>query len=130
MELQNAAERFNHSAHVRLDEMEDRAFQQVVDELGTTRSKLLKKIIRELIGAGPDLLAQEWKLMEDLRFQLAAIGRNFNQLVRAIHTGKMIVTPQDRALVEGVRDQVEQVRKEIVIIIDRSCHRWVKGASQ
>src|ERR1035438_7681767 len=98
MEQQSAVERFNRSAHVRLHEIEDRALQQFVDHLGTTRSKLLKKIIRELIGLGPDLLDQEWKAFEDLVYQLAAVGRNLNQLLKAIHTGKVAITSTDQAL--------------------------------
>ena len=130
MERKSAAERLIRSAHVRLDEAEDRAFQQVVEGLRTTRSRLLKKIIREMIGLGPDMLTQEWKLFEALAYQLAAVGRNFNQLIRAVHSGKATITPEDLVLVEKVRDQIDRVEREVIAIIDRSHHRWVKSALQ
>ena len=115
-------------ANVRLTEEEHRALDVLQDRLQTTRSRLLRKVIRELMGLGPDLLAQEWKVLEDLVYQLAAIGRNLNQWLKAIHTGQAAATPADQALIEEVRDLVVQVKKEIITVIERSYQRWVKHA--
>lgn len=126
MQRKSAAEWLNRSAHVRLHEAEDRAFQGVVERLQTTRSKLLRKIIRELIGQGPDLLDHEWLVLEKLLYQLSALGRNLNQYVKAIHTGQAQAAPPELALIEQVRDEVIRVEEEVVTIIARSNHRWVK----
>jgi len=117
-----------HMLNVRLNEEENLRFQRLAEQLQTTRSRLMRKMIREAIGAGPDLLHQELKLIEELAYQLAAIGRNLNQLVRAIHSGKVAVTAADQVAIEAVRAQVEQVDKEVILVIDRSCNRWVKDA--
>jgi adenylosuccinate lyase len=115
-------------ANVRLTEEEHRALDMIQERLQTTRSRLLRKVIRELIGMGPDLLAQEWKILEDLVYQLAAIGRNLNQWLKAIHTGQAVATPAEQSLIEELRDLVEQVKKEVITAIERSCQRWVKNA--
>jgi predicted transcriptional regulator len=117
-----------HMLNVRLNDEENLRFQRLAEHLQTTRSRLLRKMIREAIGAPPDLLPQEWKLFEDLAYQLAAIGRNFNQLVRAINSGKVSVTADDQAAIEAVRAEVSRVDEAVVTIIDRSCNRWVKDA--
>jgi hypothetical protein len=117
-------------ANVRLMEEEHLALDVIQNRLQTTRSRLLRKVIRELIGMGPDLLTQEWMAFEKLAYQLAAVGRNLNQLVRAVNSGKAAMTPEDRTLMEGVRDQVDLIKKEIISAIDRSCHRWVKDAGR
>lgn len=116
-------------ANVRLTEEEHRALNAVQERLGTTRSRLLRKTVRELIGLGPDLLLQEWQAFVELAFQVAAVGRNLNQLVRAIHQGKTAISLEDRALVEGVRDQVTAVQTALQATIVRSRQRWVKGTA-
>jgi hypothetical protein len=113
-------------ANVRLSEKEHRALDVVQKRLQTTRSRLLRKMIRELIGMGPDLLTQEWEVLERLIYQLAALGRNLNQYLKAIHTGQAMATPPDLALIQEVRDQVNRVDEEVVTIIARSWNRWVK----
>jgi hypothetical protein len=127
MTRKSAAEWLNRSAHVRLHEAENRAFQNVVERLQTTRSKLLRKIIRELIGQGPDLLDHEWQALENLIYQLGALGRNLNQYVKAIHTRQAKASPLDLALIEQVRDEVKRVDIWVIAIIARSKQRWVKS---
>jgi len=109
---------------VRLDDAEDFRFQQVVDRLKTSRSQVLRKLIRDLIGEGPDLLPQEMRVLDELTYQVAAIGRNLNQLVRGMHAGKVTATPYDQ-IVEEVRNQVDAVKKELLAVIDRSRNRSV-----
>ena len=130
MEMNDTSENVSRWANVRLNENEHRALEIIQQKLQTTRSRLLRKVIRELIGMGPDLLPQEWMAFEKLAYQLAAVGRNLNQFVRAVNSGKAAMTSEDRTLVEGVQDQVDLIKKEIISAIDRSCHRWVKDAGR
>ena len=117
------------SAHVRLDEAEDTAFQQLAESLRTSRSRLLRKIIRESIGEGPDLLPNEMKVFEEAVFQLAALGRNFNQLLKVVHSGQVKVGSQEQMLMESIREQVERLKRQTLTVIDRTRERWVgRGA--
>jgi len=122
--MKSASERFTRSAHVRLDDAEDFRFQQMVDRLKTSRSQVLRKLIRDLIGEGPDLLPQEMRVLDELTHQVAAIGHNLNQLVRGMHAGQVTATPYDE-VVDGIRDRVDAVKKELLAVIDRSRDRSV-----
>jgi hypothetical protein len=129
IKMKNASDTLIRSAHVRLDEAEDAGFQQLVERLETTRSRLLRKIIRESIGEGPDLLPQEMKPFEEAVFQLAALGRNLNQLLKLVHSGQVKADSQELMLMEGIRTQVELLKKETLTVIDRSRERWVRHAA-
>jgi len=124
--MKNASERFIRSAHVRLDQAEDSRFQEVVEHLQTSRSQLLRKMIREQIGEGPDLLPQEFKVLDEAVYQVAAIGRNLNQLLRAIHAGQVQAVPQHQALMGEILSRIESLKKDILVVIERSRNRTVR----
>ena len=64
MEDNHKAKNVERWANVRLMEEEHRALDAIQNRLQTTRSRLLRKVIRELIGMGPDLLPQEWMVFD------------------------------------------------------------------
>jgi hypothetical protein len=127
--MKNASETLIRSAHVRLDKAEDAEFQKLVEGLRTSRSRLLRKIIREAIGEGPDLLANEMKVFQDSVYQLVSLGRNLNQLLKLVHSGQVMVSSQEQALMLGIRDQVELLKNETLMVIDRTRDRWVRRAA-
>ena len=127
--MKNASETLIRSAHVRLDKAEDAGFQQLVVRLQTSRSRLLRKIIRESIGEGPDLLPNEMKVFQDAVYQLASLGRNLNQLLKLLHSGQVKVSSQEQTLIESLRTQVECLKKETLTVIDRTRERWVRHAA-
>lgn len=72
----------------RVSQAEYQNFLVVLQKLGTNGARFLRKVIREVIGEGPDLLPNELQAFRDATFQVGAIGRNLNQLVRAFHWGE------------------------------------------
>ena len=64
MQTKPESERCIVMLNVRLSAPENEAFRQIAHQLQTTRSGLLRKIIRELIGQGPELLAQDMRVMQ------------------------------------------------------------------
>ncbi len=115
--------------NVRMNEAEALAMSRLASQLQTSRSRLLRKVIRESIGEGPDLLPNEMKHFEEAVFQLAALGRNLNQLLKLVHSGQVKVSSQEQALMEGIRDQVERLKRETLTVIDRTHERWVRHAA-
>jgi len=79
----------NPMARVRLTQDEDQKFNEYSNKVGVTRSKIQRKIIRELINNELDLVPEEIEVFRDAAKNVAAIGRNFNQLIRAINSGKV-----------------------------------------
>ena len=119
-------DRLTHLHNVRLNEPENLEFKRVAERLQTTRSRLMRKMIRELIGEGPDFLDREWILFEKLAYQLSAIGRNLNQLVRAYHSDQGARITVDLSLLGEVLERTESVKREIYRLIERCNYRWVK----
>ena len=63
----------------RLKTNENEAFLKASIMMGTTRSRLLRKMIREFIREGPDMLSHDLDAVRGASYQLAALGRNLNQ---------------------------------------------------
>ena len=101
------------------------AFVAVLLKMNTTCSRFLRKVIREVIGQGPDLLPNEIQDFREAVNQVATLGRNINQLVRAYYTGQPPGLVVDQAALEQFKNQVEELRKELATVIQRSKERWV-----
>jgi hypothetical protein len=103
-------------------------FVKVLHGVGTTCSRFFRKVMREVIGQGPDLLPIEMKPIKDATFQVSALGRNLNQILKAYHAGQP--TPPgilvDEAALSAFRDQVEQLKQALVSIILRTKQRWLR----
>jgi len=65
------------------------------------------------------------KTIRELLYQIAALGRNVNQLLKAYHTGQPPGILVDHAALAGFYELVEKLREEVAAIIFRSKQRWV-----
>ncbi len=101
-------------------------FVKVLQGVGTTCSRFFRKVMREVIGQGPDLLPIEMKPIKETTFQIAALGRNLNQILKAFHSGQPPGILVDQAALASFRDLVEQLRLELHAVILRSKHRWLR----
>src|SRR4051812_3856509 len=63
---------------LKLTRAEREAFRQIARQLETTSSRLLRKMVRELIGQGPDLLDKDLLVMREAAYQLSRVGSNLN----------------------------------------------------
>ena len=110
---------------IRLTPEESGAFQAVAEARGLTAHGLLVKMVREVIGATPDLLNDDVGPLADAAGQAQAIGRNLNQLVRAVNSGKGKGVTVDSAFLGNVAESVGLIVKEIHGIAERQRRRWV-----
>jgi len=118
--------RLSHLVNVRVNEAENLEFKRAAERLETTRSRMLRKMIREFIGEGPDLLPLEWKPFWELADQHNRIGRNLNQLLRAYYQDQGARITVDRALLEEVAKLSARAEELINLTRQRSRRRWVK----
>ena len=110
---------------IRLNASEDRAVIQLAGSRGEkTRSRLVRKMIRDSIAEGPDLLKDDLKTMQEGFRQVAAIGRNINQLAKAAHSGDRVQV--DPVLLRAAAVEMEHLRTELAAVIMRSRNRWVR----
>src|SRR5215472_11402706 len=89
----------NRWVHVRLNAEEESALGQLQSGLGARcRSELLRQLIREAVGQGPDLLKPELQAFSEAVRELTALGRNLNQIARALNKGQPTGLPWDSSL--------------------------------
>lgn len=86
---------------------------------------LMLKVVREIIGAGPELLNDNVEALGAANAEAQAIGRNLNQLVRAVNTGKAKGVSVDKEYLGAVAARVEAMAKEIKLLAQRQRERWV-----
>ncbi|NKC02222.1 MAG: plasmid mobilization relaxosome protein MobC [Pseudomonadales bacterium] len=76
-------------ANTRLSETEwDQMMALIEDEQGKNVSTWLLRAVRERITQGPILRDAELLAVQQSTYQLRSIGRNLNQMVRAVNEGK------------------------------------------
>ena len=113
-------------AKTRLREPEFRAWTDLVTRLGTTKSRLMRQLIREAVGVGPEALSGEFKEVHEAGRQVAAVGRILNQLARHLNGGKILNAEELRKPLEDAGVTIERVGRELDQVIFRSRHRWVQ----
>ena len=110
---------------VRLREQEKNQFRNIATRLQTTPSRLIRKVVRDTIGFGPDLMPQDLKVVGEAVNQLAALGRNLNQLLRCIHQGQLKVASDTEIGVQVLSDAVLKLKTELQQVFDRTRFRLV-----
>lgn len=109
----------------RLTAKENNLFKKYCEKNSTNRSRLNRKIIREIINKQPDLLPSEMVEFKNAVRQLAGISRNLNQITRKVNSGKCPSQLSDQKYWESIGDYVKDVRQRLDDIIDKTENRWV-----
>lgn len=73
---------------VRLNAEENEAFEKIMVFGELTSSEILLKLIRRQIAGDPYFSQAEVAALREANRQLIAVGRNLNQLMRSINSGK------------------------------------------
>ena len=104
----------------RVSETEFQCFLTLVQSLTTTRCRMMRHLIRERLGMGPDLLGQDIKTIGEGVYQLGALGRTLNQQQRAVNSGQIIAGPLDAPLIGQVKDQIKHLESQWIAAVKRS----------
>lgn len=111
------------SVRVRLTESERKLLAKTACENGVTQSRLLRKLIRESNGCGPDFFESELQHVIDATNQLRAIGNNLNQITRRVNSGNYDV-PFEAEMLTSIACQSERLGRVVNELIVRSRLRW------
>jgi hypothetical protein len=95
-------------------------------ELGITRSRLMRHMAKEFLGFGPDLYGPNLKIMDQGIYQLGGLGRNLNQQMRAVNSGLMTAQPVDMALMGQIKEQLQWLTNEWIAAVKRSRNRGMR----
>jgi predicted DNA-binding protein len=112
---------------VRLTIEENNTFKKIANDIGETRSRLLRKMIREAINNDIDLLTDEQSLLKIAIRQLVGIANNLNQITAAIHSDKSHRTINEHYLNE-LRNHIIAVRKTFESHVKKTKTRWIKDS--
>lgn len=110
---------------VRLAGWEHEAFIAAAKRLNDTRSNLLRRAVREIINRPADLLEKELAALNEAVHQLKAVGRNLNQIARAVHTGEIKEAQVDPAVLAALRQSVETLAARFMEVMEASQLRRV-----
>jgi hypothetical protein len=64
--------------------------------------------------------------MEQAAYQLSCVGRNLNQLMRAIHSGKLPAAAELQTVLSALQIHLKQIGTELRGMVDRSYDRRVQ----
>jgi hypothetical protein len=115
---------------VRLTVDEMAQLRALADAQGVPVSRLLRRAVREMVNGAPDPFDDGVLAMREAAKQLAAIGRNLNQLVASVNSGDYAYATDIIASVKDVRAAVEEVRGRYARLVEASRKRWVTVKGQ
>ena len=110
---------------VRLTDAEYESFRAAAKRLGNSRARLLRRAVREFINLPADLLDQELGALDEAVYQLKAVGRNLNQITRAMHMGELKDSQVDAEVLAALGQAVKQLDRRISEVIEKSRLRRV-----
>ena len=97
---------YSRMVHVRLRPKEEAGLHTLAAALGVPPSRIIRRLIREAINGGPDYFPDGVKESRMMHVHLAAVGRNLNQLVKAINRGDLVPSEDLVRVLDVVRLQV------------------------
>ncbi|MCP3670359.1 MAG: hypothetical protein GY814_07980 [Gammaproteobacteria bacterium] len=87
-----------------------------------TASVLLLALIRARLNKAPHFSKDELAALREATRQLQAVGRNLNQVVKAIHAG-LVRDPLDGTFIDALRESVKSVGSHVDRLIARNLKR-------
>jgi len=115
--------------NVRVTQEERDAFNQLsVDLLGKrSASRLLRKLVREALHLGPDLINEERKDFQHALRQLTGIARNLNQITASINSGNHAsIERLTVAYLSRLSDEVSTLKQAMIQFINNTKQRSMK----
>jgi len=110
---------------VRLTGSEYEEFAVAAKRLGDSRARLLRRAVRAIIERPADLLDKELGAFDEAVYQLKAVGRNLNQITRAVHMGELRDDQVDPAVMAALAQAVKQLDARLTDVIEKSRLRRV-----
>ena len=112
--------------HVRVRDDERAALDKLAKSLDRKPSEIIRRLVREAVTTGPDFFDDGLNEMRQAHRQLAAVGRNINQLAKAANRDEPVVSSELRGELADVRARVERVAGVYRTAVERTRKRVVK----
>lgn len=109
---------------LRVSALEKDALRELAEDTHQSVNALMTKVVREVIEAGPHLFEEGLGSLHEATQQLAAIGRNLNQVVRAINSSSGKAITIDTEYLASVKAHVDNVAAATGRLIEQQKERW------
>ena len=121
-----AKKRRSEALRVRVRDDEREALNRLAKSLDRKPSEILRRLVREAVTGGPDFFDDGLEELRTAHRQLAAVGRNINQLAKAANRDEPIVASELRDELADVKARVEDVAGVYRRAVERARKRTVK----
>jgi len=125
MATTTSKKRRTEALRVRVRDDEREALNRLAKALDRKPSELLRRLVREAVNGGPDYFDDGLDELRTAHRELAAVGRNINQLAKAANREKPIVAAELRSELAEVKARVEDVASVYRGAVERARHRMV-----
>jgi len=89
-----------------------------------SRTKWLTRLALATLDSDPVLNDVEINTLRESNRELAAIGRNLNQIARVLNTDFRESDRVTRAAIGRLTEQIEEHREKVSALLNRSLNRW------
>ena len=113
------------SLRVRIHAEERQALGRLAKCLDEKPSRIVRRLVREAITEGPDFFDDGVAELRAAHRELAAVGRNINQLARAANQREPVVSAQLKRNLAAAKLQVERVADFYRAAVERARQRTV-----
>ena len=112
---------------MRVNEAEREAFMRLAQSLKERPSALLRRLMREAVIGGPDYFADGLDELREAHRQLAAAGRNVNQLLKLANRDEPVVADELRGELATMLKRVVRVAEIYREAVARTRRRTVRA---
>ena len=88
------------------------------------KSRLIRKLLRDYIGMGPDLIDEEMQAFREVVKQLTGIARNLNQITARINHNEWEIEHLSIDYLERLKLYVNNVNEQLKQYISRTITRY------
>ena len=88
------------------------------------KSKLIRKLLRDYIGMGPDLTSLEMKEFREAVKQLTGISRNLNQITYRINSDEKQLSNLSEHYLDNIKNHVNSVNDTLKNYMKRTIDRY------
>lgn len=120
-------EEFSDAVRTRIDGKEKAALSVLAGRLGETPSRVIRRLIREAINGETDLFDPGLEVLAGATNQLAAVGRNLNQIARAVNEGRVMADPVSSEQMTEIMAQVSALDNAFRDVIGTTRSRKVRA---
>jgi metal-responsive CopG/Arc/MetJ family transcriptional regulator len=107
-----------------LTEEECEGVERIARERGMKRTDWIVSLVRAYLHRQPQFDANEVNALTESNYQLAAIGRNLNQIARNLNLDLNASHHVTAATIETLADDIKQHWRQVGLVLDGNLNRW------